>query len=67
MFNGVFHVPQPVNEPVLEYGPGSPEKSDLKRSLKDFREETHESNYPESRRLKEAAEAFFERRDAIKS
>jgi len=34
MFNGVFHVPQPVNEPILNYSPGSREKAELKSSLK---------------------------------
>jgi len=36
MFNGVFHVPQPVNEPVLGYAPGSREKSELKSKLKEL-------------------------------
>ena len=33
MFNGVFHVPQPVNEPILDYASGSHEKTDLKGKL----------------------------------
>ncbi len=33
MFNGIFHVPQPVNEPVLNYAPGSPERAELKDKL----------------------------------
>jgi len=33
MFNGIFHVPQPVNEPCLDYGPGSPERAELKAKL----------------------------------
>ncbi len=33
MFNGIFRVPQPVNEPVLNYGPGSPERAELKAKL----------------------------------
>ena len=33
MFNGIFHVPQPVNEPQLEYAPGSPERAELKARL----------------------------------
>ena len=33
MFNGIFHVPQPVNEPVLGYAPGSPEKAGIKAKL----------------------------------
>ena len=35
MFNGIFHVPQPLNEPVLNYSPGSAEKTELKVQLKD--------------------------------
>jgi 1-pyrroline-5-carboxylate dehydrogenase len=31
--NGTFRVPQPVNEPVRAYGPGSPEKKSLKAQL----------------------------------
>jgi len=33
MFNGIFQVPQPINEPVLNYSPGSPEKTELKAKL----------------------------------
>jgi 1-pyrroline-5-carboxylate dehydrogenase len=33
MFNGIFQVPQPVNEPVLDYGPGSPERAELNARL----------------------------------
>ena len=33
MFNGIFQVPQPVNEPVLDYAPGSPERARLKSKL----------------------------------
>ena len=33
MFNGIFHVPQPVNEPVLGYAPGSPERVGIKAKL----------------------------------
>ncbi len=33
MFNGIFHVPQPVNEPVLNYAPGNPERAELKDKL----------------------------------
>jgi 1-pyrroline-5-carboxylate dehydrogenase len=33
MSNGVFHVPIPVNEPVLSYAPGTPERAALRRSL----------------------------------
>jgi 1-pyrroline-5-carboxylate dehydrogenase len=31
--NGIRRVPQPVNEPVKSYAPGSPEKGELKRRL----------------------------------
>ncbi len=34
MFNGIFKVPQPLNEPVLSYAPGSRERSALKDCLK---------------------------------
>ena len=33
MFNGIFKVPQPVNEPVLNYAPGSPERAELKSTF----------------------------------
>ena len=33
MPDGVFPIPQPSNEPVLEYSPGSTERSELKRRL----------------------------------
>src|SRR3989442_2249204 len=32
--NGIRRVPPPVNEPVKAYGPGSPEKAELKARLK---------------------------------
>ena len=35
--NGVFRVPQPVNEPVRSYGPGSAEKKSLKAKLAEMR------------------------------
>lgn len=31
--NGIFSMPRPVNEPVLSYAPGSPEKTALKAAL----------------------------------
>ena len=34
MINGIINVPQPYNEPVLGYAPGSPEKKALKDQLK---------------------------------
>ncbi len=33
MSTGVFHLPQPVNEPVRDYPPGSPERASLKARL----------------------------------
>ena len=30
---GTFHYPQPANEPVLNYAPGSPERAALKKTL----------------------------------
>jgi 1-pyrroline-5-carboxylate dehydrogenase len=35
MFNGIFNVPQPRNEPVLSYAPGSPERAALRGALDD--------------------------------
>jgi len=34
MFNGIFHIPQPVNEPILQYAPASRERAELKAELK---------------------------------
>ncbi len=34
MSNGIFEVPFPVNEPVLDYAPGSPERAALQAELK---------------------------------
>ncbi|HID74591.1 MAG TPA: L-glutamate gamma-semialdehyde dehydrogenase [Planctomycetaceae bacterium] len=36
MFNGIFRVPQPVNEPVRDYAPGTPERESLKAKLKEM-------------------------------
>jgi 1-pyrroline-5-carboxylate dehydrogenase len=33
MFNGIFHVPQPVNEPIWQYAPGTPQREALAREL----------------------------------
>jgi 1-pyrroline-5-carboxylate dehydrogenase len=33
MFNGIFHVPQPANEPVWQYAPGSGQRDALGREL----------------------------------
>jgi 1-pyrroline-5-carboxylate dehydrogenase len=37
MSNGIYKVPQAVNEPVLNYAPGSPERAELKKALADAR------------------------------
>ena len=34
--NAIFKVPVPFNEPVYEYAPGSPERSQLKAALDDI-------------------------------
>ncbi len=33
MFNGIFRIPQPQNEPCLQYTPGSPERAELSAKL----------------------------------
>jgi 1-pyrroline-5-carboxylate dehydrogenase len=35
MSNAIFQVPVPVNEPVLSYAPGSPERAQLKSALRE--------------------------------
>jgi 1-pyrroline-5-carboxylate dehydrogenase len=42
MTDAFFQVPTPINEPVLSYGPGSPEKVALKAALKDAMSKTIE-------------------------
>ncbi len=42
MPNGIVQVPEPVNEPVRSYAPGSPEKTSLKRRLDEMMSETPE-------------------------
>ncbi|WP_143962592.1 L-glutamate gamma-semialdehyde dehydrogenase [Litoribacter populi] len=37
MLKGFFKVPEPVNEPVLNYAPGSPEREKLQAALKELR------------------------------
>ncbi len=37
MNNGIFHIPHPVNEPVLGYAPGSPERTALKKEIEHLR------------------------------
>src|SRR5437879_13915124 len=34
--NSIPKIPTPVNEPVLSYAPGTPERADLKRTLKEL-------------------------------
>ena len=36
MFNGIFHIRKPENEPVLGYAPGSKERAELKAVLADM-------------------------------
>jgi 1-pyrroline-5-carboxylate dehydrogenase len=36
MFNGIFQIPQPKNEPCLQYTPGSPERAELATRLKEM-------------------------------
>ncbi|MEW6367038.1 MAG: L-glutamate gamma-semialdehyde dehydrogenase [Acidobacteriota bacterium] len=37
MMNAIYHVPQPKNEPIKPYAPGSPERAELKAKLKEMR------------------------------
>jgi 1-pyrroline-5-carboxylate dehydrogenase len=37
MSKGVFQVPEPINEPILSYSPGSPEKATLKAMISELR------------------------------
>ncbi|MBU1671018.1 MAG: L-glutamate gamma-semialdehyde dehydrogenase [Actinobacteria bacterium] len=36
MFNGIFHIPEPENECVLDYAPGSKERAELQACLQDM-------------------------------
>ncbi|MFH1149561.1 MAG: L-glutamate gamma-semialdehyde dehydrogenase [Actinomycetota bacterium] len=36
MFNGIFHIPEPKNERVLDYAPGSKERAELQACLQDM-------------------------------
>ncbi len=36
MFNGIFRIPQPTNEPILQYAPGSRERAELSAKLKEM-------------------------------
>ncbi len=38
MFNGLFHIRKPANEPVLNFSPGSSEREVLKAKLKEMQE-----------------------------
>ena len=42
MFNGIFRVPQPINEPCLSYGPGTPERDAIRAELKTMLGETYD-------------------------
>jgi len=42
MSNGIFHVPDPRNEPVLTYAPGTPERKTLRARLASMSRETVE-------------------------
>jgi 1-pyrroline-5-carboxylate dehydrogenase len=42
MNNGSFYYPTPVNEPVLNYAPGSPEKKRLKTVLAELKKKTED-------------------------
>ena len=37
MSNGFYNVPAPVNEPILNYAPGSKERAAIKKALEDAR------------------------------
>jgi 1-pyrroline-5-carboxylate dehydrogenase len=39
MGNAIYKIPVPVNEPILDYAPGSKEKSDVKQALKQLKSE----------------------------
>ncbi len=39
---GYFHYPAPANEPVLNYAPGSKERDNLKKALKDLKSKEHD-------------------------
>jgi len=42
MANGIFHLPEPTNEPILDYRPGSPERTTLRQALDTMARETVE-------------------------
>ena len=41
MNNTIVRPPKPVNEPVRDYAPGSPERASLQRALRDMRARQH--------------------------
>jgi 1-pyrroline-5-carboxylate dehydrogenase len=40
MTDAIFNVPHPVNEPIWNYAPGSPEKLALKKALAEAKAES---------------------------
>ena len=42
MSNGIYQVPVAINEPVLNYAPGSPERANIKAALKKMRSEVRD-------------------------
>ncbi len=42
MSNAIYQAPSPVNEPVLNYAPGSPERESIKTALKKMRSEVRD-------------------------
>jgi 1-pyrroline-5-carboxylate dehydrogenase len=42
MSNGIYQVPVAINEPVLNYAPGSPERASIKAALKKMRSEVRD-------------------------
>lgn len=42
MINGIVNVPVPKNEPILSYGPGSPEKKALKAKIAELKQQVIE-------------------------
>ncbi len=42
MHNAIFHIPSPINEPVLGYAPGSKEKTALEAALKQARSQENQ-------------------------
>jgi 1-pyrroline-5-carboxylate dehydrogenase len=42
MSDAIFTVPVPINEPILNYAPGSPERASLKAALAELKKETRE-------------------------